>query len=156
MSDAARVRLAVAADAEPLLALMRELARFEGYDEFFTVTAADLLARGLAPGAVPQFVAFVAEQADTGLVGYAIVVEQAFTFDLRPTLVLKELYVDAGRRARGIGAALLARVLAHARARGGGRLEWRVLPGNEAAMAFYRRAGGAPDRAWEHWTLSPV
>ena len=62
MSGTARVRQAVAADAEPLLALMRELARFEGYDEHFTVTAADLCERGLAPVGAPQFVAFVAEQ----------------------------------------------------------------------------------------------
>ena len=150
------VREAVAADAAPLLELMRALARFEGYDAAFAVTQAELLARGLAGGGAHEFTAFVAADADGTLAGYAVVLEIAFTFDLRPTLVLKELYVDAGRRARGIGAALLARVLAHARARGGGRLEWRVLPGNEAAMAFYRRAGGAPDRAWEHWTLSPV
>jgi hypothetical protein len=35
-------------DAGPLLRLMRQLARFEGYAEHFTVTEADLIERGLA------------------------------------------------------------------------------------------------------------
>ena len=153
MSAAALVRPAGPADAPPLLALMRELARFEGYDAFFTVTEADLLARGLAPDAAPQFTAFVAEQAGAGLVGYAVVVEQAFTFDLRPTLTLKELYVRDGHRGCGAGQALFDRVVAHGRARGAGRLKWDVLPSNEPARAFYRRQGGAPDPDWERWLL---
>jgi GNAT superfamily N-acetyltransferase len=156
MSQAARVRPAVAGDAEPLLALMRELARFEGYDAHFAVTAADLLARGLAPAGAPQFVAFVAEQAGAGLIGYAVVVETPFTFDLRPTLTLKELYVRDGRRGGGAGRVLFEQVLAHGRARGAGRLKWDVLPSNEPARAFYRRLGGAPDRDWERWLLQIV
>ena len=155
MTEAAvRIRAAVAADAAPLLALMRALARFEGYDAAFAVTESDLRARGLDGAGPRDFTAFVAEDADGTLAGYAVVLEIAFTFDLRPTLVLKELYVAAGRRANGVGAALLAHVIGHARARAGARLEWRVLPGNDAAKAFYRRAGGAPERAWEHWTLA--
>lgn len=147
------VRLAQLADAEPLLALMRELAEFEGYAEHFKVTTADLLARGLAPAAAPQFTALVAERAGPGLVGYAVIVETPFTVDLRPTLTLKELYVRADARGTGAGAALFDQVLAHGRARGAGRLKWDVLPTNEAARAFYRRAGGAPDPDWERWIL---
>ena len=153
MSEAVHVRPAAAADAEPLLALMRGLARFEGYDAFFAVTEADLLGRGLAPDAAPQFTAFVAEQAGGELVGYAVVVEQAFTFDLRPTLTLKELYVREAARGSGAGRALFERVQAHGRAHGAGRLKWDVLPSNEPARAFYRRLGGAPDPDWERWLL---
>ena len=150
----ARVRQAAAGDAAPLLRLMRELAEFEGYGADFVVGEAELLARGLAGSDRREFTAFVAEDADGTLAGYAVVLEIAFTFDLRPTLVLKELYVAAGRRATGVGTALLAHVIGHARVRASARLEWRVLPGNDAAKAFYRRAGGAPERAWEHWTLA--
>ena len=148
----ARVRRAAASDAAPLLRLMRGLAEFEGYAADFAVDEAELLARGLADDDRREFTAFVAEDADGTLAGYAVVLEIAFTFDLRPTLVLKELYVATDRRADGVGAALLARVIGHARERAGARLEWCVLPGNDAAKAFYRRAGGAPERAWEHWT----
>ena len=136
------IRRAVARDAEPLLALMRELARFEGYDDRFAVTGRDLVERGLAPDGPAQFTAFVAESG-ADLLGYAVVVEIPFTFDLRPTVRLKELYVAAAHRAAGVGGALFEQVRAHARGRGAGRIDWTVLPGNAAAQAFYRRAGGA-------------
>ena len=147
------VRPAGPVDAVPLLALMRELARFEGYHGDFTVTAIDLLARGLAPTGAPEFVAFVAEHPGDELLGYAIVVEIPFTFDLRPTLILKELYVREDARGSGTGSALFERVRALGRARGAGRLKWDVLPTNEPARAFYRRAGGTPDATWERWLL---
>ena len=153
MSGSPLVRAAVPDDAAALLALMRELARFEGYDEHFTVTVADLLARGLAPAGPPQFAAFVAERPGAGPIGYAVVVETPFTFDLRPTLTLKELYVRQAHRSSGAGQALFERVLAHGRSRGAGRLKWDVLPTNEPARAFYRRCGGAPDHDWERWLL---
>ena len=147
------VRRAGAADADALLVLMRELAEFEGYAEYLAVTATDLVARGLAPAGEPQFTAFVAERTGAGLLGYAVVVETPFTYDLRPTLTLKELYVRADARGTGAGTALFDQVLAHGRARGAGRLKWDVLPTNEPARAFYRRAGGAPDHDWERWIL---
>ena len=153
MSEVARVRAAGPGDAGALLALMRELAAFEGYLSHFQVAAADLLARGLAPAGAPEFIAFVAERQGEGLLGYAVVVETPFTFDLRPTLTLKELYVRETARGTGAGGALFERVRAHGRARGAGRLKWDVLPTNEPARAFYRRAGGAPDPDWERWLL---
>jgi GNAT superfamily N-acetyltransferase len=146
------IRPATAADAGPLLALMRELARFEGYDAVFALTPRDLLERGLAPAGPPQFTAFVGE-GPAGLLGYAVVVEIPFTCDLRPTLLLKELFVEAGHRGGGIGRGLFERVRAHGRERGCGRLVWTVLPDNAPAQAFYRQAGGAPDAAWQHWKL---
>jgi len=149
-----QVRAAGPSDAQALLALMHELARFEGYDEQFTVTAADLLARGLEPYGTPEFVAFVAERPGEAPLGYAVVVETPFTFDLRPTVTLKELYVRDAARGTGAGSALFERVLLHGRARGAGRLKWDVLPDNERARAFYRRAGGAPDAGWERWLLA--
>ena len=86
-----------------------------------------------------------------GLFGYAVVYLVPYTFDLRPSLVLKELYVGPTLRGTGIGHALMAAVLACAQERGCARLKWDVLPGNTRAQAFYRSVGGAPDSAWESW-----
>jgi GNAT superfamily N-acetyltransferase len=146
-----QVRMAGPADAEALLASMHELARFEGYHGQFKVTAAELLVRGLERKGTPEFVAFVAEHPGKAPFGYAVVVETPFTFDLRPTVTLKELYVRESARGIGAGGALFERVLMHSRARGAGRLKWDVLPVNEPARAFYRHAGGAPDADWERW-----
>lgn len=145
------VRHACGSDTTELLLLMRELARFEGYLEQFCVTEDDLLARGLGDGSRPQFFAFVAETGDGELPGYALVYMVPFTFDLRPNLMLKELYVKATTRGVGIGHALMAAVLAFAKELGCARLKWEVLQGNMSAQAFYRSIGGAPDTDWESW-----
>ena len=147
------IRPAVAADAAALLALMRALAGFEGYRAQFRVTVADLLERGLAGGARREFSALVAETAPGALCGYAVCVETPFTVDLRPTVVLKEFYVEPAQRGLGVAQALFAAVRAHARARGAGRLHWLVLPGNERARRFYAAQGGRHDLAWERWAI---
>jgi GNAT superfamily N-acetyltransferase len=162
------IRLAHAGDAEALLESMQRLAEFEGYRDRFRVDAQELLARGLAAGSGQQFRAFVADRATSrrgslggspgrlagGLAGYAVVLEIPFTFDLRPTWVLKELFVEDDCRGRQVGTALVEAVIAHARVRGCGRLQWLVLPGNERAKQFYRRFGGNIDSEWESWVLA--
>jgi GNAT superfamily N-acetyltransferase len=147
------VRAAHAGDCDRLLELMRGLARFEGYLDRFAVTKTDLLLRALAPSdKPPEFAALVAE-ASGDIRGYAVVYEIPFTFDLRPTLVIKELFVEDGSRDQGIGDALMQAVITRARSRRCGRIKWDVLPGNEAAKRFYARFGAHNEQDWEAWIL---
>lgn len=111
------VRHACISDANELLVLMRELARFEDYIEQFRVTEDDLLERGLCEGSSQQFIAFIAEAGNGEMLGYALAYMVPFTFDLQPNLILKELYVRETRRGIGIGHALMAAVLASAKTR---------------------------------------
>ncbi len=150
------VRRAGMADATELLRLMRALAEFEGYADRFAVTEAAVIERGRSRDATlasPQFIAFVAPAASGGLAGMAVIVERAFTLDLRPSMLLKDLYVDPASRTAGVGSALMAAVLSHARERNAGELAWDVLPDNATAKAFYRRCGGAPVSDWERWSF---
>jgi GNAT superfamily N-acetyltransferase len=139
------VRPASPCDIPALLELMRALAEFEGYADDFAVDENALLSRAF--GQDPQCKIFVAEFHGR-VSGYAVVLETLFTFDLRPTLVLKELYVADDCRALALGSALMRRVAVLARERGAGRLKWNVLLGNKPAEAFYQRLGGSPDRKW--------
>jgi GNAT superfamily N-acetyltransferase len=141
-----RIRGALRQDIPELLRLMRALARFEGYAAEFAVTRHDLEERGF--GAQPQFFARVAEEEDGTLAGMAVCQVIPYTYDLRPTLVLKELYVDETRRALGIGERLMADVARQALHLGCGRLRWDVLRGNRAAERFYTRLGGRRERRW--------
>lgn len=81
------VRAAKAPDAAALLQSMKRLAEFEHYIDDFRVTEADLLDGGLDCVVAPKFSAFVAEGRSAELVGHAVVIEIAFTYDMRPTLV---------------------------------------------------------------------
>lgn len=147
------VRAFQSADIPQLLKLMRELAEFEGYLDQFKVTEADLSERGLSEQ--PDFYAWVATAADGDqLIGMAVTYCIPWTFDLRPTLVLKELYVDAATRSGGVGKALMNAVIAQARDLDAGQIKWTVLPDNRAAQNFYQSLGAEADRSWENWQLA--
>jgi diamine N-acetyltransferase len=146
------IRPARPEDAEALIGMMRALAAFEGYLPRFRVTARDLHARAFGPGA--QCGILVAQGEGGQPAGYAVWLVQAFTFDLRPTVTLKELFVDPAYRNRGIAEDLLAGLRREAERIGAGKIKWLVLPTNDGAKRLYRRFGGAPDPDWEHWRLA--
>jgi GNAT superfamily N-acetyltransferase len=145
-----QVRPFQAADVPQLLELMQDLADFEGYGEQFAVTARDLIAHGLK-GA--RFGVFVAADARCRLLGMAVHYRIPWTFDLKPTLVLKELFVAESARGSGVGRALMAAVVGEARRIGAPRLKWTVMPANAAARQFYSAQGGRAEAEWEPWIL---
>ncbi len=146
------IRAALEHDVPQLWQLMRGLAGFEGYLSRFAVTERDLLERGFGRNSPPQFHAFVAD-VEGALHGYALVYLIPFTFDLRPTLVLKEFFVSDDARGGGIGRALFKAVIEFGRQHGVRLLRWQVLPANEGAQRFYRTFGGSIDAEWDNWVL---
>lgn len=147
------IRRAIAPDAPQLLSLMRGLAQFEGYDDRFAVTADTLLERGFSAQRPPEFIAWVAE-VEGKLLGYAVIYVIPFTFDLRPTLVLKELFIDSTARGRNLGHGLMQAVIEHGRSVNARLIRWQVLPGNEPAKRFYRQHGADVDADWDNWFLN--
>lgn len=138
------------AEAAQLLVLMRELAAFEDYLQDFAVNEDALLQRAFSPA--PECQVFVTE-ADGELQGYAVGLLVPYTYDLRPTARLKELYVREQQRGAGVGRELLAAVARWALAQGAGRLHWDVLTGNTRAEAFYRQLGGRPVEKWTAYAM---
>ncbi len=138
-------------DVPKVLELMRGLAVFEGYIDRFAVTEQDLIDHGLCD--TPRFGVLVAEL-DGRVIGIAVHYAIPWTYDLKPTVVLKELFVEDGARSSGAGAALIAALKRHAAAIGAPRINWTVLAGNEPAKRFYRRQGGSADEIWEPWTMA--
>ncbi|MCJ8051733.1 GNAT family N-acetyltransferase [Shinella curvata] len=149
-ADGFQIRPFTHNDVEAVWTLMRALAVFEGYIDTFAVTPDDLRLHGL--GAAPAFGVFVAAKGEA-LAGIAVHYRIPWTYDLKPVVVLKELFVAEEYRGQGAGQALFAHVRAHAAAIGASALRWTVLPDNVAAKRFYAGQGGACDADWEHWTL---
>ncbi len=145
------VRPADRTDLPELLQMMRELAAFEGYLSDFAVTELELQRRGFPDGGVPEFFSLIATDRSGKLAGYLVAYIIPFTYDLKPTLVIKELFVRAERRREGFGWRLLEEIEKSARARGCGLLTWAVLPGNDRAEKLYRAWGGEPDARWNYW-----
>ncbi|MEM8983595.1 MAG: GNAT family N-acetyltransferase [Pseudomonadota bacterium] len=152
-TDAISIRPFELDDAPQALALMRALATFEGYIEHFAPDESDLCRYG--SGAARRFDAFVAVDNDTArIVGIAVVYTIPWTYDMQPTVVLKELFVAADYRRSGVGRRLMVGVAEHAVALGATRLQWTVLADNARAQAFYRELGGEADRVWQHWEMT--
>lgn len=137
-------------DVEPVWELMRALAVFEGYIDAFAVTPDDIRLHGF--GANPPFGVFVAAKGGA-IAGIAVHYRIPWTYDLKPVVVLKELFVAEAFRGQGVGQALFGHLRAHAAATGASALRWTVLPDNMAAKRFYTEQGGTRDMNWEHWTL---
>ncbi|KRB21135.1 MULTISPECIES: GNAT family N-acetyltransferase [Mesorhizobium] len=138
-------------DVGAVLALMRALAVFEGYDDEFRVTEADIVDHGLGPS--PRFGVFVAE-VDGVIVGIAVHYLIPWTYDLKPVVVLKELYVAEAARGKSVGRALVERLRDHATSIGASAIKWTVLHSNMPAKAFYRSLDGRADDTWELWKLT--
>ncbi|MCR6501822.1 GNAT family N-acetyltransferase [Shinella sp. CPCC 101442] len=137
-------------DVDAVWELMRALAVFEGYIDAFAVTPDDIRLHGF--GSAPPFGVFVAAKGEA-IAGIAVHYRIPWTYDLKPVVVLKEIFVAEAFRGQGVGQALFGHLHAHAAATGASALRWTVLPDNMAAKRFYTGQGGMLDADWEHWTL---
>ncbi len=146
------IRHALESDCDALLALMKKLAIFEDYIDDFAVTVKDLKKHGFTKNS-PDFTALVAEH-DNNLLGYLVYYLIPFTYDLKPTLFIKELYVDKSSRGQNIGKKLMQAVIVDAKEKGCGRLKWDVLSDNIVAQSFYKSFGATYDSRWQGYVLN--
>ena len=151
MTNALSVRRATPADAAPLLSLIRALADYEKLDPP-DGAAQQRLIRDIC-GDQPRLDAFLAE-IDGAPIGYALVFETYSSFLALPTLYLEDLFVLPAFRGRKAGSALFRLVIAEARRRGCGRMQWAALTWNKLAHDFYRRYGASPLEEWQTWRLT--
>ncbi|MEM6733182.1 MAG: GNAT family N-acetyltransferase, partial [Myxococcota bacterium] len=77
-----------------------------------------------------------------------------WTYTLRPSLVLKELYVRESARKSGVGRELMAAVMREATSIDAHRVVWSVLANNHAAQRFYESLGARHDPAWQNWRIT--
>jgi GNAT superfamily N-acetyltransferase len=145
------IRDAAAADADRLIALIRELATYEKL-EHLVVNSADELRRWIFTDS-PVAGAFVAEIADE-IVGYAIYFRTFSTFLGKPGFWMEDLYVRPEQRGSGIGKALLRRLASAALEKGHARVEWAVLDWNQPAIDFYESIGAQLMPDWRMCRLT--
>ena len=145
-----RVRRAVPGDGPRILALDRELARFEKLVPPDEAEGRRLLAWICEE---KRLEALVAEEADGSVSGMALFYEGLGTFRARPFLYLEDLVVSEAGRSRGVGEALMAALAREVVSRGALRLEWSVLDWNARAIAFYERLKAERPDEWIRYIL---
>lgn len=134
-----QIRLAAPGDLAGLASLLAEHERHYGHEP--AAGAAEAGAAWLLSMQPGSPFTLVAGEGDAGLLGFAISSLFFPAARLTKGLFLKELYVSAAARGRGIGAALLDRLAALALQQGCSRIFWTTNPGNDGAQRLYDRLG---------------
>src|ERR1051325_5327715 len=143
---ALKIRNAVERDIPELLLLMRDLAVFEKYDHAFAITEEVLREQGFRHSP-PDFHCLVAEENDE-LIGILVYYFVPFTYRAKPNLIIKELYVGATHRSKGVGELLMKAVAKEATQAGCGQIKWWVAKWNHRSIQFYERLGAKIDNDW--------
>lgn len=139
------IRKAKATDMSKVLDLIVELAIFEKEPLAVEISVDDLIQHGT--GSSSDFDCFVAE-ADNDIVGIALVYTRFSTWKGR-VLHLEDLIVSKNMRGKGVGSALLDRVVKHASDLKVKRVSWEVLDWNTPAIQFYEAKGADVKRDWD-------
>jgi GNAT superfamily N-acetyltransferase len=143
------VRRACPEDGPRIVALDRELARFEKLQPPDDEEAARLLSWVFESKKLEALVA----ELDGTVEGVALFYEGLATFRARPFLYLEDLVVSEAARSRGVGEALMAALAREALTRNALRIEWAVLDWNARAISFYDRLGARRPHEWIKYAL---
>ena len=134
------LRFATPNDAPAIFKLVSELAKFEILEDEVSSNPIDF-ERTLSDPMSKVEVLLADWSGET--VGFALFFENYSTFLGKPGLYLEDLFIRPEFRTKGIGTALMARLIEIAQERSYGRVEWSVLDWNEAAIKFYTEKIGA-------------
>lgn len=128
------IRRAGEGDAAGVARLFAEMQENYG-DPVPAAAAEEAAAAAIADPALRLLVA----EADGAILGFAVVNPSFPARRLSRGLVLKDLYVAAAARGRGLGTALLRGAAALALAEGCTQLDWTTTSGNHGAARLYDR-----------------
>lgn len=146
-----KIRKAVEADSEKLWVLMKELAVFEKYIDVFAITPEIVKESGFRKSP-EDFYSFVAD--DNGqIAGMLVYYYLPYTAVNKPSIYLKELYVDAVYRGQKIGEQLMNALHEEAKLNNCAQIKWTVAPWNEAGKKFYERLGASENKEWLNYEL---
>jgi GNAT superfamily N-acetyltransferase len=145
------IRKARAGDESIIIALLREFAVYEKFEDKFRLTEKQV-ARDFFGASTHVFSALAFQG------GAPVAVATWYftyaTFAPSRALYIEDLYVRAEARGAGTGRALMAWLAREAMTEGADRIEWSVLNWNTSAMAFYDKIGAQPVTDWVAYRLS--
>jgi GNAT superfamily N-acetyltransferase len=134
------IRVAAPEDAPVIFELVQALASYERLTHEVASSAYDFR-KLLTDGQTNVEILLADWSGET--VGFALFFKNFSTFLGKPGLYLEDLFVRPEFRGRGIGTALLNRIIGIAKNRDYGRVDWTVLDWNESAIKFYTQKIGA-------------
>jgi GNAT superfamily N-acetyltransferase len=151
MSSKIIIRKAEISDIQIIVQLIKELAEYEKLSHLVKISENELLDSLFGnEGFVEVYLAVF----EAKTVGYALFFRNFSTFLSKPGIYLEDLFVKPEYRGRGIGKALLQKVISIAKERNYGRVEWSVLDWNKPAIDFYKSIGAQMLDEWKIFRLT--
>ncbi len=138
------IRYAFEKDVPVILNFIKELAEYEKLMDSVLVDEA-ILRENLF---IRKYAEVIIAEWNGIPVGQALFFHNFSTFLGKPGIYLEDLYVKPEFRGKGIGKALLEKVIAIAKERNCGRVEWVVLDWNKPAIDFYEKLGAEHMQDW--------
>ena len=146
-----RIREATIKDAPLILSFIKEIAEYEKLRNEVIATEDDI--RENLFGSRKYAEVLIAEY-ENEPAGQALFFHNFSTFVGRPGIYLEDLFVRPKFRGKGIGKALLLKLIELAEIRNCGRVEWCVLDWNEPAIKFYKKLGAVSMDGWTIFRVS--
>lgn len=140
------IRFAEVDDTADIFSLINELASYEKLSHLITTSVDELKINLFGK---EKFVEILIAEYDNKIVGQALFFKNFSTFLGKPGIYLEDLYVKPDFRGKGIGKALLEKIISIAKERNYGRVEWSVLDWNESAIDFYKKMGAEILDEWK-------
>lgn len=146
-----QIREATPADVPLILDFIRGLAEYERLAHLVVATEESLRQSLFGDRRIAEvLLAFHHSQP----AGFALFFHNYSTFLAQPGIYLEDLFVKPESRDLGVGRALLEQIVALARQRNCGRVEWSVLDWNDPAIGFYKKLGAVPLDEWTMYRLT--
>ena len=151
MNSKTIIRKAEEKDVGAIFSLIKELAEYEKLSDQIKTSEVELKK---ALFGEDRFVEIFIAEYDGKIAGQALFFKNFSTFLGKPGIYLEDLYVKPEMRGKGIGKALLEKIIFWAKERNYGRVEWSVLDWNEPAIDFYKKIGAKPLNEWTIFRLN--
>ena len=140
------IRFAEVDDTADIFSLINELASYEKLSHLITTSIDELKVNLFGK---EKFVEILIAEYDNKIVGQALFFKNFSTFLGKPGIYIEDLFVKPDFRGKGIGKALLEKIISIAKERNYGRVEWSVLDWNESAIDFYKKMGAEILDEWK-------
>ena len=151
MNNKLVIRPAEEKDASDIIKLIKELADYEKLSDMVVVSEDDIMKVVFGKD---KFVEILIAEYEGNFAGQALFFNNFSTFLGKPGIYLEDLVVEPKYRGKGIGKALLQKIIDLAKERNYGRVEWSVLDWNEPAIKFYQNIGAEMMETWKLFRLT--
>ena len=151
MNKKLSIRIAEEKDIPVILSLIKELAEFEKLFDEVNVSE-DILKENLF--GKRKYAEVIIAELNEKPAGQALFFHNFSTFKGKPGIYLEDLFVKPEYRSKGVGKALLNKLIETAKERKCSRIEWVVLDWNKSAIDFYKKMGAEEMNGWLIYRLT--